>query len=149
MDLRVNLTPYAELQQGNKSIYDYVKECYTVPDKVIAYLRTKRCLACCPGLYKHPFKDGEKLAGPYVYTDGYFHWDKDTWKYVLKYNLTLPKEFIEFVMSDDGDKKLTELVNELIDNNESWSDSIKEYKKKQGYKYLLLGPEGNKELRDF
>ena len=48
-----------------------------------------------------------------------------------------------------ADKKLTELVNELIEQNESWSDSIKEIKKKQGYKCLLLGTEGNKELRDF
>ena len=63
--------------------------------------------------------------------------------------MTLPEEFINYVMSDDGDKKLTELGNEFIEQNQSWSDSIKELKKKQGYKCLLLGPEGNKELRDF
>lgn len=149
MDMKWNLTPFSELHQGTKSIYDYVKDGYTVPDKVIAYLRTQRYLGVCPGTYDHPFKPGERLPGPYRLTDGHYTWDRDTWKYVLKYHLTLPEEFINYVMSDDGDRKLTELVNETIEKNEAWSDSIKECKKKQGYKCLLLGPGGSKELSDF
>ena len=55
----------------------------------------------CLGVYKHPFKDRD-LLGPYLYTDGEYYWDRDTWKYVVKYHVTLPQAFIDKVMSEEG-----------------------------------------------
>ena len=41
-DSLICLTPYRELMGGkDKSIYDFVQEDYSAPDKVIAYLKTK------------------------------------------------------------------------------------------------------------
>ena len=57
-----------------------------------------------PGVYEHPFIPGKRLLGPYCYTDGHYWWDRDTWKYVTKYHVRLPQEFVDFVMSGAGDE---------------------------------------------
>lgn len=97
----VNVMPYKEINGGEESIYDHVDENFTVPEKVIAYLQTTQPHLVCMGFYKHPFKDMQ-LCGPYWYTDGEYYWDRDAWKYVIKYHVTLPKQFIDKVMSDEG-----------------------------------------------
>ena len=96
------LTPYKEIKGGDESIYDHVREGYTVPDKVIAYLKMAKPYVMCLGIYEHPFKEGVTLLGPYWYQDGTYSWDRDTWKYVVKYGLELPQEFIDHVMSEEG-----------------------------------------------
>ncbi len=101
---RYCLTPYAELHMGEKSIYNYIDSSFSVPDKVIAYLQIKELYLFAPGVYKHPFIEDKDLLGPYIYSDGYYYWDRDTWKYVLKYGLTLPKQFIDYVMSEKSDE---------------------------------------------
>lgn len=108
---RFCLTPYNELKMGEESIYDHIDKSISVPDKVILYLQTKELYFFCPGIYNHPFKDNSKLLGPYVYTDGYYYWDRDTWKYVVKYGLVLPQEFIDYVMTDEATKFLDQKYN--------------------------------------
>lgn len=98
-----------------------------------------------PGRYEHPFKPGETLLGPYTYTDGKYYWDMDMWKYVLKYHVTLPQEFIDHVMSDEG----TAYFERFIDESDSWSDEIKMWKKKKGLLCLLRDNAGETELEDF
>ena len=130
---KVCISPYKELCFGEESIYNYIEKGYTVPDKVIAYLRTTKPFLMILGVYKHPFKKEVDLLGPYLYTDGYYYWDRDTWKYVLKYGLKLPQEFIDHVMSDSG----TAFIESCIDENDSWTDTIKQWKKQQGFICLL------------
>jgi hypothetical protein len=55
---------------GTKSIYDYVKEGYSVSNQVIEYLKTTKPFYMSPGIYDHPFRPGVELLGPYTYTDG-------------------------------------------------------------------------------
>ena len=139
------LTPYKELYGGNESIHDHVREGYEVPDKVIAYLRTTKPFLMSPGIYDHPFKEGTRLLGPYLYTDDTYYWDRDTWKYVVKYGLKLPQAFIDHVMSDAG----TKFIEQQIDANESWSESIKQWKKRKGFICLLPDNAEDTELKDF
>lgn len=141
----VCLSPYKELHCGDKSIHDYVQEKYTVPDQVIAYLRTTQPYLMSPGIYEHPFKPGTRLLGPYMYTDGKYYWDRDTWKYVVKYHVTLPQEFIDHVMSEEG----TAFIERFIDRSDSWSDTIKKWKKRQGFLCLLPDNAGEIELEQF
>lgn len=47
---KVCLTPFEELHQGDENIYDWVEEGYTVPAKVIAYLKTTEPDVMCPGI---------------------------------------------------------------------------------------------------
>ena len=99
---------------GEESIYDHIDRTFSVPEEVILYLQTKELYFFCLVLYPHPFHDDTTLCGPYVYTDGYYYWDRDTWKYVLKYGLTLPQQFMNYVMTD----KATEFLNQK--HNGDW-----------------------------
>ena len=139
------LTPYKELSNGSESIHGHVHEGYTVPEKVIAYLRTTKPFMMCPGIYDHPFKAGLKLSGPYLYTDDTYYWDRDTWKYVVKYGLELPQEFIDNVMSEDG----TRFIEQQTEAGESWSAEIKKMKEKKGSMCLLPDDAGDIKLEDF
>lgn len=97
---KISISPFKEINCGSESIYDYVKAGYTVPDKVIAYLRTKSPHLVCPGVYEHPFMKGKTVPGPYLCTDNHYLWERNTWEYVVKYHVTLPQEFIDHVMSE-------------------------------------------------
>lgn len=105
------ITPFKEIKGGTESIYDYVEEGYTVPEKVIAYLRTTKPFLLSPGIYEHPFKKDIQLLGPYLYTDDRYYWDRDTWEYVVKYHVRLPEDFINHVMSIEG----TAFIEKQID----------------------------------
>ena len=141
----VCVSPFKELGCGEKSIHDFVKDGYSVPDKVIAYLQTTKPHEMCLGIYEHPFKPGTYLCGPYTYTDGYYYWDRDTWKYVMKYHVMLPQEFIDHVMSDEG----TAFLKEQAQENDSWSDRIKSWKEQAGVLCLLSDNAGDECLKDF
>lgn len=121
----INLTPYIELKQGQESIYENINPNNVVPDKMILYLRLGTAYVMSPGIYNHPFKTDTKLLGPYVYTDELFCWDRDTWKYVLKYGLVLSDRFVEYVMSEKG----TEFIEKQLDSRISWEKAIEKMKR--------------------
>jgi len=139
-----SITPYRELRQGEESIYDNIQKGYQVSEKVIAYLKTTKPYVMSPGIYDHPFKAGVKLLGPYVYEDGIYCWDRDTWKYVVKYGLMLPPDFIDHVMSREG----TRFLEEQGVKQESWDKAIDVWKK-DGLISFLQDNAGNIELEDF
>lgn len=146
MEEYINLTPYKEIIGGEESIYDHIKEGYTVPEKVIEYLRTTKPYCMCPALYQHPFRKDVTLAGPYLYCDEQkYCWDRDTWKYVVKYGLTLPQEFIDHVMSKVG----TEFIQKCKESGESWSGKIDEMKNRENTLCLLPADAGDMELENF
>lgn len=141
----IPLTPYKELHDGEKSIRDHVKEGYTVPKKVIEYLQTTTPFVMSPGIYEHPFKPGVRLLCPDWFTDGKYYWDRDTWKYVVKYGLVLPEDFIDHVMSEEG----TAFLRKCSAEAESWSSVIKEWKEQPDSLCLIPDNIGDKELKDF
>jgi len=110
----INITPYKEIKGGKESIYDHVRAENTVPGRVLLYLQNGMPHAMSPGTYSHPFKEGKKLAGPYLYTDGDYIWDRDTREYVEKYGLILSEEFIKHVMSPRGREYLKNRLRERI-----------------------------------
>ncbi|MBQ5754667.1 MAG: hypothetical protein IIV90_03260, partial [Oscillospiraceae bacterium] len=100
------------------------------------------CMTPCD----HPFKPGVKLDNLFYKDDYGYCWDGHTWKYVLKYGLTLPEEFIAHVMSEEG----TAYINQCIDQNPNWSDAMKKWKKEhQGYLCLMPTREEIKKLEYF
>ncbi len=133
----INLTPYEELEQGDKSMNDSVDDTFEIPDKVLLYLQGGKEYVMSPGIYMHPFRPEMHLAGPYIYTDGKYIWDRDTWKYVKKYHLRLPDEFIEYVMAKD--------VDEFINERESWNDKFKA----KGAISFIPEDDGDVNLEDF
>ena len=141
----ISITPYKELRDGDESIHKHTQDGYAVPNKVIAYLQTTVPFMMSPGIYNHPFKAGTRLLGPYWYTDGKYYWDRDTWKYVLKYNLVLPQEFIDHVMSDEG----TLFLEKCAKENNSWGNVIGKWKEQPNTICLLPENAGDIDLEDF
>lgn len=140
----INLMPYKEINGGDESIYDYIDADFKVPPKVILYLQTTQPHMVSMGIYKHPFKD-MTLLGPYWYTDGEYYWDRDTWKYVLKYNVTLSKTFIDKVMSDEG----TAFLERCAESEDSWAERIKAFKENPNVLCLMPDNAGDVSLEDF
>ena len=145
MERKISLTPFKELRGGKESIYDNIKDGYSVPSKVIAYLKTTNPYMMSPGIYEHPFIKGKRLLGPYLYTDGKYCWDRDTWKYVLKYGLTLPKDFIDHVMSDAG----TAFIEKCKEENPSWGKTIACWEQRDSFTSFLPVNAGDVDLSDF
>ena len=142
----VCISPFAEIHCGDESIFDFVQEGYIVPKKVIAYLQTTKPYMMCPGIYEHPFIKGKNLLGPYMYTDGHYWWECDTWKYVVKYHVTLPQEFIDHVMSDEG----TEFLKQCELDGDSWTERIEDWKNSEENGMCLLPDDaGDMGLEDF
>lgn len=141
----INITPFKELRSGKLSIHDYVESGYKVPQTVIVYLQTTKPYLMSPGIYEHPFKPGHRLLGPYRYTDDKYCWDRDTWKYVVKYGLKLPQEFIDHVMSPVG----THFLEEFKRTNPSWEGVIRSWKDQSGMLCLLPDNAGNEDLGNF
>lgn len=141
----ISITPYKELHDGSKSIHDHTREGYSVPDKVIAYLQTAVPFLMALGIYDHPFKEGVRLLGPYWFTDGKYCWDRDTWKYVVKYHLVLPEEFIDHVMSDEG----TAFLEKCVSEHKTWGQIIHRWKQQPNTLCLLPDDAGQIELEDF
>lgn len=142
---RVCITPYKEIDSGDESILDHVKPGYAVPEKVITYLKMGEAYYMCPGIYEHPFVPGKQLPGPYTYSDGYYYWDRDTWKYVVKYRLTLPQEFVDHVMSEDG----TAFIEKRLQEEDNWGSVIKHWKRNSNALCLLPENGGDVELKEF
>lgn len=141
---RFNLTPYSQLMCGKEDIHEHIKEEYKVPEKVLAYLCVGEPYLMCPGIYDHPFKEGIQLLGPYIYSDGYYYWDRDTWKYVVKYGLTLSQEFIDHVMSEAG----TAFLKKNCTDNK-WEGVISEWKNNSNQLCLLPDNAGSIDLENF
>ncbi len=141
----INVMPFDEIRGGDLSIYDYVEEGYSVPEKVIEYLRTREPYMMSPGIYPHPFKKGEHLLGPYWYGDGKYYWDRDAWKYVLKYHVKLPQDFIEHVMSDEG----TTFLENARKNKDSWYHQVEEIEEGNSHINLLPRDGGDVSLEEF
>lgn len=144
LDAMINVMPYKEIQGGEESIYDHIDESYAVPEKVIAYLKTTQPHMVCMGVYKHPFKDKD-LPGPYWYTDGEYYWDRDAWKYVVKYHLTLPQAFVDKVMSEEG----TAFLEKCMESDESWAKNIQSLNTRPNTLCLMPDNAGDIELEDF
>ena len=141
----IPITPYKELRGGKESIHEHIQEGYAVPNKVIAYLQTTEPFMMSPGIYEHPFKEGNRRLGPYLFTDGKYYWDRDTWKYVVKYGLVLPQEFIDHVMSDEG----TAFLEKCEKENNSWGNVIGKWKEQPNTICLLPENAGDMDLEDF
>ena len=135
MEKIINITPYKELHLGEKSIYDYIDKKKAIYENVINYLKTEKPYLMSPGLYVHPFKSEIQLLGPYLYTDGKYCWDRDTWKYVLKYGLKLPDFFINHVNSEEGKN----FYNHYLESHElTWKNIISNSKNNSNNSLILI-----------
>lgn len=82
-------------------------EPYEGMDKIVAYLREKgEVTLVSPGVAVDRFT-GERIKGLHGvnhYTDGKYRWCGDLAYHVEKYNLRLPKEFEDYVLSGEWEQ---------------------------------------------
>lgn len=70
---------------------------------------------------------------------------RDAWKYVLKYHVKLPQDFIEHVMSDEG----TAFLEKARQNKDSWYQQVEEIEEGNSHINLLPRDGGDVSLEDF
>ena len=143
----ISITPYKELMFGEKSIYDFISKDKKIDENVINYLKTESAYLMSPGIYPHPFKPEMQLLGPYIYTDGKYCWDRDTWKYAVKYGLEIPDFFIRHVNSAAGKKFFDDYMK---NNNPTWKKIIADEKSaRKDSLFLLPDDTGDIDLDNF
>lgn len=133
---------FFSMSDNNK--WSTFKEGYQVPDKVIAYLCAGRSKGAVAHLMQHPFKS-DKSISCHRYGDEMYTWYKDTWKFVVKYGLQLPKEFIDKVMSLESDIYFQNMIHILYGDK----PLLEKHKQSLGYKCFLPSHSQLKELKDF
>ena len=84
------------------SIHDAVRD--KAPEhkeKVLAYLKGGKPVAYAPGYFYDVLNDNAVIMHPACYEDpdGVYAWRSDVIHYYEKYNIELPADFVEYVLS--------------------------------------------------
>lgn len=95
---------YRELSCGEKgdlSIKDAIRQTADYEkENVLNYLCSAPLLSIAPGLSRDVIDSSHPIIGTMsIRTDGVWEWPGDLAYYIEKYNLCLPKEFLEFMVS--------------------------------------------------
>ena len=72
------------------------------------------------------------------------YWDRDTWKYVIKYGLKLSEDFIAHVMSEEGETFL-----QSVSGEDSWQERLQDLKQQKNTLCLLPDDAGDISLEEF
>jgi hypothetical protein len=108
--------------------------------KIISYLRSKNILLPYAGYSYCRFADGpsDELMGCCDITDGFWVWPEGLPVYIEKYNIHLPKDFIDHMRKSgfkinqklDLEEMTTQFVKkELVYNTDFWKDWCNNYMK--------------------
>ncbi|MDO5564110.1 MAG: hypothetical protein Q4F88_02630 [Eubacteriales bacterium] len=95
---------------NGKSIKDYISDNEASNKKeIINYLNQGICIAACCGVSEDVINPNNGIIGvPDVLVDGKYQWYRDIIYYIEKYNLKLPKEFIEYAKINKWHINITE-----------------------------------------
>lgn len=98
-----NLSLYKELVKSSNtypSIKDAISDTESPnKDKILRYLRNGKVIAAAAGVARDIFT-GERIDGEFLlFSDDKYEWSTEIVHYYDKYNLALPQDFIDNVMS--------------------------------------------------
>lgn len=86
------------------SQYPSIRELINKPirekSKVIEYMRKSKVIAVAPARVRDIINPDNKIPELFLMTDGKYEWRSDVIYYVEKYDMELPKEFIEHVLNE-------------------------------------------------
>ena len=80
--------------------YKFAKEKYKGQNEIIDYMKSAIVYGARPEILYDAFSNEKIPYESLVMTDGYFRWSSELLYYVEKYNLILPKEFVDRVNKD-------------------------------------------------
>lgn len=81
------------------SIKDLINKPIKEKEKVIKYMRSCTITSASPAIITDLINPDIKFAELYCMTDGKYGWRSDVIYYVEKYDMELPEEFIQHVLS--------------------------------------------------
>ncbi len=67
--------------------------------RILSYLRSGTVVSAAPGIMKDVLNGEPTGREMLVYSDGQYAWKSDVIYYVEKYNMRLPEEFIDHIMT--------------------------------------------------
>lgn len=90
-----------ELDKDSKypSIKDLINKPIEEKEKVIKYMKKCKVIAVAPAIVRDILNPNNKIAELCLMSDGEYEWRSDIIYYVEKYDMGLPEEFIQHVLS--------------------------------------------------
>lgn len=71
-------------------------------EKIILYMKNATVSAFAPGFVYDVIDGKHRIGNLKCYTDGKYLWRSDIIYYFDKYNLELPKEFVDHILNDNN-----------------------------------------------
>ncbi len=97
----INIGGIREVYRDNNypSIKDLINKPIKDKEKVIRYMKRCKITAVAPARVTDLINPEKKISELYMMTDGKYEWRSDVIYYVDKYDMELPEEFIQHVLS--------------------------------------------------
>ena len=81
------------------SIMDLINKPITEKKKVLEYMKKGEIIAVAPAIIKDVINPEIRLPELFLMSDGKYEWRSDVIYYVEKYDMALPDEFVQHVLS--------------------------------------------------
>lgn len=111
-----------ELDKDKKypPIRDLINKPIKEKSKVIEYMKKSKVIAVAPAIVRDIINPNNKIPELFLMTDGKYEWRSDVIYYVEKYDMELPEEFIEYVLSEINKNGL--VSKELLQRKKDYND---------------------------
>lgn len=89
--------------------------------KILAYLRTN-CNLACPGILEDKITHGKTIGAGNLFSDGTYFWNDAFINYVDRYNIPVPAEFRQHILTNYDSRMKRHAMLRLIDSVEIFND---------------------------
>ena len=100
-------------EHGDKTLPKLIDLVSETPDPhkeiILSYLETN-CILASPGIITDEITPNETIGCGNIYSDGFYMWDDALIGYVRKYNITLPKDFREYILKNHSNRAKRHLL---------------------------------------
>ena len=121
-------------EHGDKSLPHLKDLVSDVPDaeknRIIQYLKTN-CIAACPGIIQDEIFPGKIIGSGHIFSDGTYYWNDVFINYVDRYNIPVPTEFREHILSNYSSRMKRHMLLRIVNRVEIQSNQY------VGFKYNI------------
>ena len=108
-------------EHGDESLPHLKDLVSDIPDpmksKIMGYLRT-HCILACPGIIKDEINPEKTIGYGNLYSDGTYFWNDAFFNYVDQYNIPIPTEFRNHILSNFDQRMKRHTLLRLVDRVE-------------------------------
>lgn len=95
----IGLTRELDKDSNYPSIKDLINKPVKEKKKVLEYMRKGKVIAVAPAIIRDVMNPEVSLPELFLMSDGEYEWRSDVIYYVEKYDMALPDEFLQHVLS--------------------------------------------------